>query len=387
MTARSTMKGSDIVRKKQKIDLTIVIPIILFFIISITSIYSAMTYLSPDNGNLALKQAIWYLVGVVIIIIIFKLKNDYLYRNAWFLYIIGNILLVCLLLFAPEINNSKCWFVIPYIGSFQPSEFMKIFIMLVLAVMISNFRETTDHPSIKEEFIFILKTLIVVLIPSIFTFLEPDTGSVMIYFIIYFCMMFTSGIRLRWFVILGIIIAIILSLVLECYFLNEDLFVSIFGTDLYYRFDRILDWQNGSGLQLENALAAIGSAGVFGHGFNETPIYFPESGTDFIFAVYASNFGLLGAIILIAIIIFFDTRLINMATKKIASRDKFVLAGIIGMLVFQQVQNIGMTVGLLPITGITLPFISYGGSSLLSYLILVGIILNIGNEKEREYNV
>ena len=381
------MKGRGVLMRRQKIDLTIVIPIVLFFIISITTIYSAMTYLSPDNGNLALKQAIWYLVGVIIIVILFKLKNDYLYRNAWLLYIIGNILLVSLLLFAPEINNSKCWFVIPYIGSFQPSEFMKIFIMLVLAVMISNFRETTDHPSIKEEFIFILKTLIVVLIPSVLTFLEPDTGAVMIYFIIYFCMMFTSGIRLRWFVILGVIIAVILGLVLGCYFLNEDLLVNIFGTDLYYRFDRILDWQNGSGLQLENALAAIGSAGVFGHGFNQTPIYFPESGTDFIFAVYASNFGLLGAIVLIAIIIFFDTRLINMATKKIASRDKFVLAGIIGMLVFQQVQNIGMTVGLLPITGITLPFISYGGSSLLSYLILVGIILNIGNEKEREYNI
>ncbi len=381
------MKGRGVLKRRQKIDLTIVIPIVLFFIISITTIYSAMTYLSPDNGNLALKQAIWYLVGVIIIVILFKLKNDYLYRNAWLLYIIGNILLVSLLLFAPEINNSKCWFVIPYIGSFQPSEFMKIFIMLVLAVMISNFRETTDHPSIKEEFIFILKTLIVVLIPSVLTFLEPDTGAVMIYFIIYFCMMFTSGIRLRWFVILGIIIAVILGLVLGCYFLNEDLFVNILGTDLYYRFDRILDWQNGSGLQLENALAAIGSAGVFGHGFNQTPIYFPESGTDFIFAVYASNFGLLGAIVLIAIIIFFDTRLINMATKKIASRDKFVLAGIIGMLVFQQVQNIGMTLGLLPITGITLPFISYGGSSLLSYLILVGIVLNISNEKEREYNV
>ena len=374
-------------RKKNKIDLTIVIPVILFAIISITTIYSAMTYSSSDLGNIALKQGIWYLVGVVVIIILFKLKNDYLYRNAWVFYIICNILLLSLLLFAPEINNSKCWFVIPYVGSFQPSEFTKISLMLLLSVVISNFRETTDHPSVKEEFIFILKTLIIVLIPSILTFLEPDTGSVMIYFIIYFCMMFTSGIRLRWFVIGGSIVGVILSLVLGCYFLNEDLFVNIFGTDLYYRFDRILDWQNGSGLQLENALAAIGSAGVFGHGFNETPIYFPESGTDFIFAVYASNFGLLGAIVLIAIIIFFDTRLINMATKRIASRDKFVLAGIIGMLVFQQVQNIGMTLGLLPITGITLPFISYGGSSLLSYLILVGIILNIGNEKMREYNV
>ena len=374
-------------RKKNKIDLTIVIPVILFAIISISTIYSAMTYSSSDLGNIALKQGIWYLVGVVVIIILFKLKNDYLYRNAWVFYIICNILLLSLLLFAPEINNSKCWFVIPYVGSFQPSEFTKISLMLLLSVVISNFRETTDHPSVKEEFIFILKTLIIVLIPSILTFLEPDTGSVMIYFIIYFCMMFTSGIRLRWFVIGGSIVGVILSLVLGCYFLNEDLFVNIFGTDLYYRFDRILDWQNGSGLQLENALAAIGSAGVFGHGFNNTPIYFPESSTDFIFAVFASNFGLFGAIILIAIIIFFDTRLINMATKKIAPRDKFVLAGILGMLIFQQVQNIGMTVGLLPITGITLPFISYGGSSLLSYLILVGIILNISNQKEREYNI
>ena len=374
-------------RKKNKIDLTIVIPVILFAIISITTIYSAMTYSSSDLGNIALKQGIWYLVGVVVIIILFKLKNDYLYRNAWVFYIICNILLLSLLLFAPEINNSKCWFVIPYVGSFQPSEFTKISLMLLLSVVISNFRETTDHPSVKEEFIFILKTLIIVLIPSILTFLEPDTGSVMIYFIIYFCIMFTSGIRLRWFVIGGSIVGVILSLVLGCYFLNEDLFVNIFGTDLYYRFDRILDWQNGSGLQLENALAAIGSAGVFGHGFNNTPIYFPESSTDFIFAVFASNFGLFGAVILIAIIIFFDTRLINMATKKIAPRDKFVLAGILGMLIFQQVQNIGMTVGLLPITGITLPFISYGGSSLLSYLILVGIVLNISNQKERSYNI
>ena len=374
-------------QKKNKIDLTIVIPVILFAIISISTIYSAMTYSSSDLGNIALKQGIWYLVGVVVIIILFKLKNDYLYRNAWLFYIICNILLLSLLLFAPEINNSKCWFVIPYVGSFQPSEFTKISLMLLLSVVTSNFRETTDHPSVKEEFIFILKTLIIVLIPSILTFLEPDTGSVMIYLIIYFCMMFTSGIRLRWFVIGGSIVGVILSLVLGCYFLNEDLFVNIFGTDLYYRFDRILDWQNGSGLQLENALAAIGSAGVFGHGFNNTPIYFPESSTDFIFAVFASNFGLFGAIILIAIIIFFDTRLINMATKKIAPRDKFVLAGILGMLIFQQVQNIGMTVGLLPITGITLPFISYGGSSLLSYLILVGIVLNKKKKKERSYNI
>ena len=134
-------------------------------------------------------------------------------------------------------------------------------------------------------------------------------------------------------------------------------------------------------------MASIGSAGVFGYGYNQTPIYFPESGTDFIFAVFASNFGLLGAIVLLLLIVFFDGKLIYLASKKINPIDKFTLAGIIGMLVFQQVQNIGMTIGLFPITGITLPFISYVGSSLLSYMILVGIVLNISSEDNRKIRI
>ena len=246
--------------------------------------------------------------------------------------------------------------------------------------MINNFRLDYEEPSIKEEFMFLLKTFIVVLIPSILTFLEPDTGVVIIYFIIYISMLFASGIRLRWFIILGGIILLAIGLVLGCYFTSEKLFVSIFGNNLYYRFERVFNWKSGSGLQLENALAAIGSAGVFGHGYNKTPIYFPESGTDFIFAVFASNFGLLGCFLFLLLLLLFDGKLFFIAIKKIPLTDKFVLAGIIGMLIFQQIQNIGMTIGLLPITGITLPFISYGGSSLLSYMILIGIILNIREE-------
>ena len=344
------------------------------------TINSALTYLPSDVGNLALKQVIWYGVGLLLVFIIFKVKNEYLYRNAWFFYILCNLLLLCLLLFAPAINNSKCWFIIPKIGSFQPSEFTKISLMLVLGTMINNFRLDYEEPSIKEEFMFLLKTFIVVLIPSILTFLEPDTGVVIIYFIIYISMLFASGIRLRWFIILGGIILLAIGLVLGCYFTSEKLFVSIFGNNLYYRFERVFNWKSGNGLQLENALAAIGSAGVFGHGYNKTPIYFPESGTDFIFAVFASNFGLLGCFLFLLLLLLFDGKIFFIAIKKIPLTDKFVLAGIIGMLIFQQIQNIGMTIGLLPITGITLPFISYGGSSLLSYMILIGIILNIREE-------
>lgn len=370
---------------KYKINFKIVIPILLMAIVSIITIYSALTYTSKSLGNLALKQAVWYIVGFILVFILLKLKNEYLYRHAWVLYIIGNVLLLWLLLFATPINNSKCWLVIPGIGSIQPSEFMKVFIMLALATMIHNFRSDYKNPSIKDEFIFILKTFLVVLVPSVLTFLQPDTGAVIIYLIIYLVMMFTSGIRIRWFVIAFIILFGILGTTLWLYFFKEDVFIKMFGSSIYYRLERLFDWQSGSGLQLENALAAIGSAGFFGHGFNKTPIYFPESSTDFIFAVFASNFGFVGVLALLAIIIYFDVNIIRLARRKIYDTDKYILTGIVAMLLFQQIQNIGMTIGLLPITGITLPFISYGGSSLLSYMIMIGIILNISMEKNKKY--
>lgn len=370
---------------KFKINFRIVIPIVLMAIISIISIYSALTYTSKSLGNLALKQAIWYMVGVGLVFVLVKLGNEYLYRHTWILYIIGNLLLVVLLLFGTPINNSKCWLIIPGIGSVQPSEFMKIFIMLVLASMIHNFRNKYKNPSLWEEFLFIVKSFGVVLIPSILTFLEPDTGAVIIYFIIYIAMMFVSGIRIRWFVIAIILCGVGMGSFLGLYFFKEDIFIKIFGSSIYYRLERLFDWQTGSGLQLENALAAIGSSSLVGYGFNKTPIYFPESSTDFIFGVFASNFGFVGICLLLGIILYFDLSIIRLARRRISDTDKYILIGIVAMLLFQQVQNIGMTVGLVPITGITLPFISYGGSSLLSYMMIVGIILNISREREKRY--
>ena len=370
---------------KYKINYKILIPILILSIISIFTIYSSLTYTSPSLGNLAFKQAIWYLVGWGLVFILIYLKNDYLYQHTWYLYIIGNILLLLLLFFGTPINNSKCWFTIPGIGSIQPSEFMKIFIMLSLATMIHNFRNDYDNPTMLNELFFILKTFIIVLIPSMLTFLQPDTGAVLIYFIIYFSMMFISGIRLRWFVSACLIIVGLFGGILYLYYMKEEIFIKLFGSSIYYRLERIFNWSKGSGLQLENAIAAIGSAGLFGHGYNQTPIYFPESSTDFIFAVFASNFGLIGVIILLLLIFYLDVEILSLSQKKIEDSDKYIIAGILGMLIFQQVQNIGMTVGLLPITGITLPFISYGGSSLLSYMLLVGILLNISVKKNRIY--
>lgn len=312
--------------------------------------------------------------------------NKFLYNNAWIFYIVGVVLLGLVLILGVDVNNARCWFRIPYVGTIQPSEFMKVFLIIILARLINDFNEKYINPSVMTEFKFLLKILLLVLIPSALTFIEPDTGSVIIYFIITFAMLFIGGLRKRWFISILVIGAILGSLFIGLYFLNHDLFIDIFGTSFFYRMDRILNWSNSSGMQLSNSLIAIGSAGLFGHGINNVPIYFPEMQNDFIFAVFSSCFGLIGAIFLIILIVYFDINLISMVSKTNNMTDKYMIGGIIAVLLFQQIQNISMTIGLLPIMGITLPFISYGGSSLLSYMILVGLIFNVSNESMRFTN-
>lgn len=372
--------------KKVKWNKKLIICLLLFMAISIMTIQSAETYLPKYLGNLSLKQLLWYIIGIIIILITVRIGHKTIYKHTIFLYLMGNILLLLLLLLATPINNSKCWFIIPGIGSFQPSEFMKVFIILIVSITVSKCLESKKKLSFKDEIIIILKVIILFIIPSFLTFLEPDTGVVLIYFIICVAILFVSTIRKRWFLISLGIITIFLGSFLYLYFWNQNTFVDIFGTDLFYRIDRLLDWKNGTGMQLENSLTAIGSSGILGHGFNKTPIYFPESGTDFIFAVYASNFGLIGSILLVLLIVYFDLTLIKIAKNAKNNTDKFVVIGITSMLIFGQFQNIGMTLGIVPITGITLPFISYGGSSLLSYMFVLGILFSIDNYSHKTIN-
>ena len=371
---------------KYKIDNSLLVIIVVFAIISVLSIFSAQHLLSDAYNNLYIKQIMWFGVGFILAYFIMFIGNNILLKNYKILYIIGIISLILVLIFGKEINYAKCWFVIPGLGNVQPSEFMKIIIIITLANMINKFHEDYNNPSVRQEFIFLMKIIFIVLIPSILTFLQPDTGVVLIYLLITAVMLFVSGIRYRWFVILFSILLFSIGSVLIIYFINTDLFIKIFGTDFFLRVDRLLDWSSGSGYQLENGLTAIGSSGLFGHGFNHTPIYIPEPQTDFIFAVFTSNFGLIGAILLIGLILFFDIKLIIIAINSSKNINKYIISGIIGMLIYQQFQNIGMTLGLMPITGITLPFISYGGSSLLSYMIMVGIIFNISNDELRYRN-
>lgn len=368
--------------RNYKVNKWLIICILLFFLISVLSIGSAQILIG--STDLMKRQIIWYLIGFVLIFLFMKIKNEFFIKYTWILYVIGIILLVLLLVFGSEVNGAKCWFTIPHIGTFQPSEFVKIILIVTLANMINKFNNKYPNPTYFEEFLFIIKVLVVVMIPSVLTFLQPDTGVVLIYLLITFIMLFISGIRYRWFILAITVLISAIGSVIFIYFYSKDMFINIFGTSFFLRIDRLLDWSSSSGYQLENGLSAIGAGGLFGYGLNNTPIYFPEPQTDFIFAVYASNFGFIGSVVLISLIAFFDIKLIRLAIKTSNNINKYIIGGIIGMLIYQQVQNIGMTIGLLPITGITLPFISYGGSSLLSYMLMLGFIFNISNETIRD---
>ena len=359
----------------------IILSLSIFFIISLISIYSAMAISSSDLGNIFIKQIIYYIIGIIVLLLSYKYTEE-IFKYHYLLYIGFNFLLLTLLFLGISINGSRCWIIIGPI-SFQPSEFMKLSLILTESHLLYKYRHKR---SMKNDFMLLFKSFIILLIPSILTFLEPDTGVVIIYFVIIITMILYRGINKKWYFIFGLILLIIIGSIVYLYLFQKELLLDLLGNNLFYRLDRILNWQSGTGYQLENSLIAIGSAGINGFGIRNIPIYFPESSTDFIFTSFASCFGLLGCIFLILIIILFDTSILRIINSKTKVRNAYLLVGCFIMILYQQIQNIGMTIALLPITGITLPFISYGGSSLLSYMFILGIILHIARYQGKYIN-
>ena len=359
----------------------LIICTIIFFIISLLSIYTSQKISSSSLGNIFVKQIIFYGLGLLTLVISYFKKKEIIKYSFW-LYLFFNILLVLLLIMGPSINGSKCWLILGPI-SFQPSEFVKIFIIISIAKTFNKYR---SKKNIKKELKMLSIVFIIFLIPSILTFLEPDTGVVLIYFIIMLSMILYRGINKRWYFYLLITLGIIFTILLVILLFNKDLLINLLDNSIFYRLERIFNWQRQSGYQLENSIITIGSAGLFGFGINKIPLYFPEASTDFIFATYNSIFGFIGNIILFTIIIIFDINILKLCKNKIKKTDEYILIGLFSMLLYQQIQNIGMTIGLLPITGITLPFISYGGSSLLSYMFILGLILRINHDNYKYIN-
>ena len=355
-------------------NLILYIPLIILNIISLFTMY--LSRLINDSYLFAFnKQLLFILLGYLLIIIIKKINIKKIFNIIPYLYIFNILLLILVLFIGKSINGSKCWLNLG-IFSFQPSEVMKITLTFYLIKILYNTKN--------RNIFYIIKIFLLILLPSILVFLEPDTGSIINYILILFMILIFSKLN-KWIYIISTIISIsLIGIFLYLYFFNIDYLINILGSSIFYRMDRILNIKDN--YQITNALINIGSTSLFRFDLNNILLYIPEAPTDFIFAFIIGNFGLvIGIIILLCYLIIF-LYIIN-KNKNIKSKKYNNLVSILTLLlIFQITYNISMNIGILPIMGIPLTFLSYGGTNSIVSFIIIGIIINIFNKSNMAYN-
>ncbi len=350
--------------------LLLFLPLFILIFISLSNMY----FVSQFKGyeNYFFKQTIWFAIGFLSLIFFYILKPQFFFNKAKYIYYINILLLVLVLFWGTTVNGSRAWFKLAYF-SFQPSELMKFSLTLYLCQIINNFKTK----SMKQEFYVILRLLLITSIPSFLVFLEPDTGAILIYFIILLGIIVAYKINFKYYIILGLIIFVGLGIMGYLYFFKQNLFVDLFGTSFFYRVDRILTFLSNDSFQLDRALISIGTALFWGR---SEGVYIPEAATDFIVAFSISKLGIISFIIILLCFLVLDSYFLIKIFKTKLKKHKLFIAGFFTMFVFAQIQNIGMNLGLLPIIGLPLPFVSYGGTNIIVYFMFLGILINIKNK-------
>lgn len=361
----------------------------LFFIICCFIAVSSVALFSAQqstqyNDNFVLKQLVWYGVGGVVIGFMMFVDPEDFKKISWYLYGFGILLLVALIIapssIAPVIKGQKSWFALPGM-SMQPSELVKIFTILVLGRIAVN-HNSKHNSSFKMDLLLLLKLSAAAGLPLLLIMQQPDLGTSLVFIAILGGFILISGIQWRIILpILGFISAIGTSLIWLAiqapHLLDRYLGVKEYQLGRIYSWFQPTKYEDSSGYQLVKAMRAIGSGQLYGKGFGEREVYLPESQTDFIFSIIAEEYGFLGSCVVIFLFFFLIYRFTNIAFKANSNYSSYVMVGIISMIAFHVFQNIGMSVQLLPITGIPLPFISYGGSALLGNLMALGIAFSI----------
>lgn len=378
----------------RRVDWTLVGFIVLLAIISVTIINSAMGG-GQYSANFSIRQILYYVFGGFIAFLIMLISPKKLMKYTYLLYFLLCAALFILIIipetpFTPIINGAKSWYKLGPI-SVQPSEFMKIVLILALAKLISKHNQFTFNKSLETDFKLLLKIFGISVIPMGLILLQNDLGTTLVICAIIVGVIIVSGIT--WKIIAPLFIAVFVlasSIILSIIF-KPSLIENSLGIKTY-QLGRISSWldpytySSGDGYHLTESLKAIGSGQLFGKGFNQGEVYIPENHTDFIFSVIGEEFGFIGSVVLILVFLGFMFHLVRLATKIELPFSKLFIIGYTALILFHVLQNIGMTIQLLPITGIPLPFISYGGSSLWSLMCGIGVLLSISYHQPKQYS-
>lgn len=356
-------------------DYLILIFCIILAIIGVIGIYSAGIN-AEDSSTEYLKQIMWIGIALVGMSIVWLLDYNVTSIIGMVLYPIILILLV-LVLFTTEINGASSWF---NIGSvqIQPSEFMKIAYILTLAKYLEYI--TKKGKDSINKIVYLALALLILIFPLALIMLQPDFGTAIVFLSITFFMLFKAKISYKYILCLFLVILVVAPL--AYFFVLSD-----------YQKDRILVFLNpekeplGAGYNAIQSKIAVGSGMIFGTGIGKGTQtqwgYLPVKSSDFIYSVISEEMGFVLSITVVILFVLLLFRTLKIADTSKDKLGSYIACGVFGMYFFHFLENIGMTIGLTPITGIPLPFVSYGGSSMLTNFVALGILLSISARRQR----
>lgn len=355
-------------KPKFRVDIILVLSILALLAFGTIMVYSTtLSFSKPVQNGLMKTHFLSLTLGIVIMFALMLI--DYNIWGELYLIIYAGciLLLIVTLIFGKTVNNAKSWIEIGSRFTFQPSEFVKVGLIISLAKYIENNIENINNPFV------LLKILAFAFLPVVLILLQPDVGTAIVYVVFIFIMLFSQGISLKY-VAYAIGLGV-LSIPALWFSMNQ------------YQKNRIYDFLDptrdamGSGRQVIQGKIALGSGKLFGRGlFKGTQNmykYVPEKHTDSIFAIVGEETGFVGGAIMIFLYYSMLRRMIIIAKNSDNVFGSSMVSGFLGMFFFHIVQNIGMILGILPVTGIPLPFISYAGTFQLTSLACIGLVLSV----------
>lgn len=373
---------------KNQIDYGLTLILFLLAIFGCVAIHIAQDF-GQYEGDFLFRQIGYYIMAVGIILGVIYFDSEQIFRMNWFIYLLSLLILI-VLIFSPEsiareINGAKSWFQIPGFGSLQPAEFSKISLIICLSYLVKKHKEKNLYKSLKTDLFLLIKMGVATLLPILLIMKQPDLGTALVLLFIFIGITFISGISWKIIAFIYGMGIMIISTIFYLIFFQPELLENIGVAQ--YQFGRIYAWidpesyQSGEGYNLMKALLAIGAGGT--SGYRESHLYVPEAHTDFIFSVVSSKFGFIGASTLITIYFLLIYKIVKLSLNVKDIFDISLCTGVISMITFHVFENIGMNIGLMPITGIPLPFISYGGSAMIGNSLAMGLIFTIAYRNKK----
>ncbi|MGO4942027.1 FtsW/RodA/SpoVE family cell cycle protein [Ruoffia tabacinasalis] len=369
---------------ENRIDYGIILNVMVLAIIGLLSVYSTTTLIEGGDLVPTLFHALWYGVGTIAVIAAMQLDSEQYWKLSTYLYGFGLLLLVLVLFFYDrelDVTGARSWLKIGSL-SVQPSELFKPAYIVFMARVVTEHNNKYPNRTIKTDFMQLGKILMFAAPPMILIQLQNDLGTNLVIMSITAGIILMSGIS--WKILAPIATTVIvvaggIIIVVEKFpeFLIDNNLVQ------EYQINRILDWlqpfenTQGSGYQLAQSIKAVGSGQLSGKGFGVSQVTVPVRESDFIFTTIAENFGFLGSSVLLFVYFILIYQIVQICFKTRNEFYSYIAAGVISMILFHVLENIGMAIGLLPITGVPLPFVSQGGSALLGNMIGIGLVLSM----------